>query len=130
MTALCILFALAFFVLLLSRIHFHFSFNLTISRDPKFNSRKPTGSGGAKRRVEISGEVPSGVRSIDQCLQAARKQAESELEAARKHAESDLCSALVNLGVKRQKAVEVAKKAMQQADDFDSRLKWAVRNAA
>ena len=117
MTAVCILFALAFCVLLLSRLHFHFSFNLTISRDPKVNSRKPMRSGEAKR-AEFPGEGKPPVRSIRPTDDPGR------------HAESGLCSALVNLGVKRQKAVEVAKKAMQQANNFDSRLKWAVRNAA
>jgi hypothetical protein len=55
--------------LFFSRIHFHFSFNLTVSRDPKFNSKLKTlstGSREAKRRgSNTSGEVEApAVRSI------------------------------------------------------------------
>ena len=112
--------------LFFSRVHFHFSYNLTISRDPKVNSTRkgPTGSG-RPRPVEISGEVPPAVRSIRQSGDVS-----GVLEAARRSAEADLASALVNLGVGRQKAAEVAKRAMGQAGDFDTRMRWAIQHAA
>jgi hypothetical protein len=53
------------------------------------------------------------------------------LEAARLSAEVDLCSALINLGCGKLKALEVAKRAMiEGGKDFDSRLKWAIQKAA
>jgi Holliday junction resolvasome RuvABC DNA-binding subunit len=62
------------------------------------------------RAGKTSGEARPAVRSI------------SELQ------ESELVSALVNLGCRKEKAQEVARKA--QGSDFDSRLKWAIQNAA
>lgn len=111
MTVLCVLLAIAFAGLLLSRIHFHFSFNLTISRDPKFNStrKSPTGSRGRS----AGGAVTSPAVPI--------RPSQEEL---------DIVSALVNLGCEKSKAPMVASAAMKQGKDFDSRVKWAVQNAA
>lgn len=124
--AIIIILTLSLGALLFSRIHFHFSFNLTISRDSKFNSRLktlPTGSREAKRR-EGTVEGSPAVRSIrDSSVTSA-------IEAAKRSAEADLSSALVNLGCRKEKADMVAKQAMEQGKDFDSRLKWALSNAA
>jgi hypothetical protein len=123
--AIIIALTLSLGALLFSRIHFHFSFNLTISRDSKFNSRlktPPMGSREVKRR-----EVPRlpAVRSIrDSSVTGA-------IESAKRSAEADLSSALVNLGCEGKKAAGVAKRAMLEGGkDFDSRLKWALANAA
>jgi hypothetical protein len=98
MTALAVFCALAFFALLVSRVHFHFSFNLTISR------RGSTGQ-----------------------IHASRSRAKIR----RAEGGSDqVASALVNLGCKPQKAREVAKKAIEQGKDFESRVRWAIQNAA
>ena len=107
MTALCIVLALAFFGLLFSRVHFHFSFNLTMSRQAGIATQR---SKPGKPRRELS-SVPPAVRSIDK-------------------AESDILSALLNLGCQKEKARQVAQRAMGQGKDFDGRLQWALRNAA
>ena len=44
--------------------------------------------------------------------------------------ESDIASALVNLGAKREKAKAVAHQAIEKGSDWDSRMKWALQNAA
>jgi hypothetical protein len=113
--------------LFFSRLHFHFSFNLTISRSLKFNAPTRAGDREAKRQAgNLGGGTPSAVRSIRQCDDVSRR-----LEAARASAEADLSSALVNLGVTKQKAGEVAKRAIVQGGkDFDSRFRWAIQNAA
>ncbi len=115
--------------LFFSRLHFHFSFNLTISREPKLRHGKigdPVQEREAKRQAGNLGGTPSAVRSIRQCDDVSKR-----LEAARASAEADLSSALVNLGVTKQKAAEVAKKAIVQGGkDFDGRLRWAIQNAA
>ena len=72
--AIIFVLAAALVGLLLSRIHFHFSFNLTISRDPKVNPRKPIGVREAKRRAEIPGEVPS-ARSLHRSISSDREKA-------------------------------------------------------
>jgi len=112
MTALCALLVCAFVALLFSRIHFHFSFNLTVSRDPKVNSTRKSSTGSGKRRAEISGEVPPAV--------AIRPSQD----------EADLASALLNLGCEKKKALDVARSAMFHGQDFDTRIKWAMQNAA
>src|ERR1700735_3372916 len=100
--AIIIILTLSLGALLFSRIHFHFSFNLTISRDSKFNSRlktPPTGSREAKRREKPR---PPAVRSIrDSSVTSA-------IEAARRSAEADLSSALINLGCRKERADMVA----------------------
>jgi hypothetical protein len=128
MTALAILFALAFLALLISRIHFHFSFNLTISRSDRLTpgNRKSMAIGRDARRENAAlpkVEAPA-VRSISD------PGVTRTLEAARRSAEADIVSSLVNLGCDRQKAREVAKRAMEQGKDFDTRIKWAIQNAA
>jgi hypothetical protein len=78
-----------------------------------------------KAAGQISGEVGPAVRSIRQ-----RDDVSKRLQTAEKAVESDLSSALIGLGCDKQKAREVAKKAIVQAPDFDSRLRWAIQNAA
>jgi hypothetical protein len=127
--AIMIVLTLSLGALLFSRIHFHFSFNLTISRDSKFNSRlktPPSGSGKTRRENAALPKVEApAVRSIrDSSVTSA-------IEAARRSAEADLSSALINLGCRKEKAESVAKRAMVEGGkDFDSRLKWALTNAA
>lgn len=126
MIGLCIVLALAFMGLLFSRIHFHFSFNLSISRQAGIDTQRS--KSGKVRRVCASPlqSRPKGlaVRSIsDPSVTAA-------LKSAADRAEKDLISALVGLGCEKGKALQVAKRAMRQSSDFDSRLKWAVQNAA
>ena len=132
MTALAILFALAFFTLLLSRVHFHFSFNLTISRSSlkgPATIANPAGERARGRRRDPAvtmeaAETASQVRSIrDSGVQKT-------LETARAVAEGEVASALVNLGCDKQKAREVARKAIEQGKDFESRVRWAIQNAA
>lgn len=114
--------ALAFFGLLFSRLHFHFSFNLTISRSPKM-TRKGNMSRDREAGREVSSVTPA-VRSIrDSSVTAA-------LKAASDRAESDIRSALLNLGCEKGKASDVARKAMGQGKDFTTRLQWAIQNAA
>jgi len=117
------LLATAFLSLLISRIHFHFGFTLTISRSPKTTrkgnmSREPE----AKRRATTS-EAPA-VRSIQD------RGVTKALETASASIEADLTSALQNLGCDRKKAQQLAKLAMVHASDFDGRLKWAIWMAA
>jgi hypothetical protein len=128
--------------LLFSRIHFHFTFSLDVSRSSRLHSanRNPSdfrrerkaavGSrpvqmamGTTGKQAGVSGGAPA-VRSIsDTGVTKA-------LEAARKAAEGDLVSALLNLGCDRQKAQKLAKDAMTQGEDFDSRVRWAMQHAA
>jgi hypothetical protein len=138
MTALAILFALAFFALLLSRVHFHFSFNLTISKaqtlrpsSAKTSKGQDGLSGGARRLsfpAQSSRDRDSRERPAIQSIRDAGVQ--KTLDAARAVAEGEVASALVNLGCKPQKAREVAKKAIEQGKDFESRVRWAIQNAA
>lgn len=141
MAALCIVLALALVGLLFSRIHFHFSFRVDFTRSSRLHSasrdrvrqqlsprREGLGSQMAmgtagSMKAGTSGEAPA-VRSISD------RGVTKALEAARFAAECDLSSALVNLGVARQKARELAKRAMPEGEDFDSRFKWAVQHAA
>jgi len=68
---------------------------------------------------------PAGVPTIRHHSDVSRA-----LQAAQDKAEADIASALENLGVGRQKAQNIARDAMQQASDFDARLKWAIGKAA
>jgi len=68
---------------------------------------------------------PAGVPTIRHHSDVSRA-----LQAAQDKAEADIASALENLGVGRQKAQNIARDAMQQANDFDARLKWAIGKAA
>ena len=123
MTVLCVLLALSLGALLFSRIHFHFSFNLTISRSNDAHVDR-AGLRARKARREGTVEGSPAVRSIrDSSVTSA-------IEAARRSAEADLSSALINLGCRKEKADSVAKQAMEQGKDFDTRLKWALSNAA
>jgi hypothetical protein len=120
--------AIAFLALLISRIHFHFSFDLTISRRGATDTT-PLGASRAtirreRERAACPGEALPAIHSIQD------RGVTKALETASASAEADLASALVNLGCKRPKACVIAKLAMQQASDFDGRLKWAIRQAA
>jgi hypothetical protein len=117
MTALCILLALSLGALLFSRIHFHFSFDLTISK----SALLPPAAGAPRK----SNAVRSGGTSPNKSVAVIR-----DSSAARRSAEADLSSALINLGCEGKKAQSVAKQAMEQGKDFDTRLKWALSNAA
>jgi hypothetical protein len=116
--------------LFFSRLHFHFSFNLSISRRgatelihasssrAKIRRGKPTAG-------EISGEVTPAVRSIRQADDVSKR-----LQVAKDKAESDIFSALLNLGCEKGKAQNIARSAMGEGKDFTSRLTWAVQHAA
>ena len=112
MTVVAVLLALTLMALLFSRIHFHFSFSLRLER-PTARKSKPMATRREAKRRELCSVVPA-VRSIS----------ESD------RAESDIRSALLNLGCEKGKAIQVAQMAMGQGKDFDSRLQWALRNAA
>ncbi len=117
------LLSIALVALLVSRIHFHFSFSFTISRSAKAPLTVP---GKKRTAAKIPGEESRpAVRSIRQ-----HEDVTKVLKAAQDSVEADLTSALVNLGCALPKASQVAKKAMAEGKDFDSRLQWAVRNAA
>jgi len=134
MLALCIILAALLIVLLFSRIHFHFRFTLQVRRESGSRRERPTprstsGLSVATRLDDKRGGVMPGEAASPRLVQDPS--VSRALEAARESCEADLASALMNLGVKGQKAKEVAKKAiMEGGQDFDSRLKWALRNAA
>jgi len=117
--------------LFFSRLHFHFSFNLTISRRGATEPNHASSSRATIRRVakqtagEISGEVPPAVRSIRQADDVSKR-----LQQAKDRAESDIFSALLNLGCEKGKAQNIARSAMGQGKDFDTRLTWALQHAA
>jgi hypothetical protein len=113
--------------LFFSRIHFHFSFNLTISRQGRPTAVK---SMAAKREAKRRGNNTSGEVEAPAVRSISDRGVTKALEAAKSSVEADLYSALLNLGCKAQKAREVASKAILQAPDFDGRLKWAIQNAA
>jgi hypothetical protein len=117
MTAIAVLFATAFVILLVVRVHFHFSFNVTISRR------------GADQKAKIRRGIGGGWPSPPPVL-SIKDSGVTKALAARAVAEEEVCSALLNLGCAKQKAREVAKLAIEQGKDFDSRLRWAIRNAA
>jgi hypothetical protein len=127
MTALAILFALAFFALLVSRVHFHFSFNLTISRRGATEQIHASRSRAKIRRAEGGSDLERSLPAVQSIRDSG---VQKTLEAARAVAEGEVASALVNLGCKPQKAREVAKKAIEQGKDFESRVRWAIQNAA
>jgi hypothetical protein len=125
--------------LLFSRIHFHFSFSVDLTKSsrlhsaPKPRRERETRSSEVSRSMAMgtagkeagdSGGAPA-VRSIRQYDDVSKR-----LEAARRTAEGDISSALANLGMPAQKARELAKKAMEQGEDFDARIKWAMANVA
>jgi hypothetical protein len=136
--AIIIALSIALVGLFFSRIHFHFSFRVDMTRSSRLHSasrhgreeasvsvRRPQmamGTAGS-RKAGTSGEAPA-IRSISD------KGVTKALEAAKHAAECDVSSALVNLGCERQKARELAKQAMEQGEDFDSRIKWAISRAA
>lgn len=112
--------------LFFSRIHFHFSFNLSISK----SSAKSGGNAGCRlrpnggdrsrkvRRASLNSRGDGGVPVV------------RSIEAVGNVQEAELISALVNLGCPRQKSQELAKEAIGKGSDFDSRIKWALQNAA
>jgi hypothetical protein len=110
----------AFVVLLFSRVHFHFHFTFGMQVTRK-TSRKAR-----PRPVEISGEVPPAARSIRQ----ERDVYFNSTDTARSRAAAEITSALINLGMPQAKARKLAEKAMEQGRDFDSRIRWAMQNAA
>lgn len=54
----------------------------------------------------------------------------SDSNSGRAEEKSDIASALRNLGCKKEKAQSVAHQAIGKGTDWDSRLKWALQNAA
>jgi hypothetical protein len=100
----------AFAGLLVSRIHFHFSFNLQVSRSKEGHVVRPVLRGGKRGVRAVTVPPPVSIRPSQD--------------------EADLVSALLNLGCEKGKALKVARAAMGQGVDFDSRVKWAVQNAA
>jgi len=111
----------AFVILLFSRVHFHFhfTFGMQVTRKPSRKAARP-------RPVEISGEVPPAARSIRQ----ERDIYFNDTDTARSRAAAEITSALINLGMPQAKARKLAEKAMEQGRDFDSRIRWAMQNAA
>ena len=117
---------IAFAGLLVSRIHFHFSFNLTISRRGAETVRSRKGGGRSPQqrgsfdtnanRATIQREKTAGILQVP----AVRSSQD----------EADLVSALLNLGCEKGTALKVAKAAMAQGQTFDSRFLWAVQNVA
>jgi hypothetical protein len=159
--AIIIILTLSLGALLFSRIHFHFSFNLTISRSEKAIVRQQSGKArrenaalpkveapavrhsltepatmanlADERTTERRGDpgVTSGFQSKSRLRSIRDSGVTSAIEAAKRSAEADLSSALINLGCRKEKAESVAKRAMVEGGkDFDSRLKWALANAA
>lgn len=121
--AIIIALTLSLGALLFSRIHFHFSFNLTMSK----SALLPPAAGAPRK----SNAVRSGETSPNKSVSVIRDSSvASAIEAAKRSAEADLSSALINLGCEGKKAQSVAKQAMEQGKDFDTRLKWALSNAA
>lgn len=127
MTALCILLAGALLGLLISRVHFHFHFTLQVSRSPKATQ---TGNTNRERRKETRPAANLGGGSRPAVRSIADPAVTSAIDTAKQRAEDDLISALVNLGCKPGKALQIASQAMKQADDFDGRLRWAIQKAA
>lgn len=114
----------AFAGLLVSRIHFHFSFNLQVSRSQTLRPSSAKTSKGQVRPVAGS----STPRPFPQETGTAGRDRLRSIRPSQD--EADLVSALLNLGCEKGKALKVAKAAMGQGGDFDSRVKWAVQNAA
>ena len=141
MTVLCIILALALVGLFFSRIHFHFTFGVDLTRSSRLHSAARPLRRGSDGRERKPGLAP---RSAHMAMGTAGKEAgvsggapavrtitrEFALQSARDASERDLCSALVNLGMDKKKAVSIAKAAMVEGEDFDSRFQWAVKNAA
>jgi hypothetical protein len=123
---LIFLLASALVGLFFSRMHFHFSFNFTISRSAKAPLNVP---GKARTAGKILGEESRpAVRSISH--QERMKSMQAAFVPSGNKQESDLISALMNLGCEKGKALKLAKQAIGQAPDFEGRVKWALQNAA
>jgi hypothetical protein len=118
---------IALVALLVSRVHFHFSFNLTISRRGATEQIHASRSRAKIRRAEGGSDLGRSLPAVQSIRDSG---VQKTLEAARAVAEGEVASALVNLGCKPQKAREVAKKAIEQGKDFESRVRWAIQNAA
>ena len=114
----------AFVALLFSRIHFHFSFNLTISR------RGDTEHGGSRGSVLASSRSKIRRGKADGAADVPRDVSDAIRSIQPSQDEADLASALLNLGCEKKKALDVARSAMFHGQDFDTRIKWAMQNAA
>ena len=131
--------------LFFSRIHFHFTFRLDLTRSNRLHSASGKGGRELPGRREDKAGVTS--RSPHMAMGTVGKEAgvpgtapavrsisdpdvTKALQAARTAAEGDIASALQNLGYDRLKARKLAGQAMLQGEDFDSRVKWAIKHAA
>lgn len=135
--AIIITLSIALVGLLFSRIHFHFSFRVDFTRSSRLHSAPVTrresafASGRSQMAMGTAGSMKAGTSGEAPAVRSISDRGVTKaLEAARFAAECDLSSALVNLGVTRQKARELAKAAMPEGEDFDSRFKWAIARAA
>lgn len=129
---------IAFVALLGSRVHFHFSLNLTISRrgaetvlsrkggvrDPRQRDSFDANANRATIRREPVRSLASGADRQQKAGKVSGEASPSQL--------ADLKSALVNLGCRKQQAAAIAARAIESAPDadFDVLLKWAIREAA
>lgn len=117
----------ALLALFFSRLHFHFHFTLELSRESRSRWKVP-----AIRHEETKREPKAA--PIHPGEGGSRRPVISRSDAmvlVRTQCEKDLSSALVNLGVDKQKAGKLAKQALLEGgEDFDSRIKWAVQHAA
>lgn len=115
----------AFVALLFSRIHFHFSFNLTVSRKAETErSRK-----GGGRTPQQRGRLDTNANRATIREKAAGTSVPA-VAIRPSQDEADLASALLNLGCEKKKALDVARSAMFHGQDFDTRFRWAMQNAA
>ena len=107
--------ATALFVVLRFRVHIHVTYQSPGRQGGKVSAIAASRPKRQQRAGEISGEV-----SPPQLASASKEQI------------AELASALVNLGCKRQRAREIASRALELAPeaDFDALLKWAIREAA
>ena len=117
----------ALIVLFFSRIHFTFSLNISRRERPAPNSGRHMATRGQRGgRIHEGGDV----RPISHERTMRQLTAEFQPNEMSQRDETQIISALVNLGCNQQKARGVAQRAIRQGSDFDSSLKWALRNAA
>src|ERR1700689_456818 len=141
--AIIIALTLALGTLLVSRIHFHFSFNLAVTRsaaqsgDNAGYRLRPNGRGDRSRNSSVLPPETAGAWNSPRSGGTSPNKSSSirdlgvtkALEAASHRAELDIASALVNLGCQSQRAQNIARDAMGEAKDFDGRLRWAIGKA-
>ena len=103
---LVLILSAALIYLLCRRVHFHFSFKLSVTESPKLRVANP----------------PS----------AARKERPAPVAAAPAvpMPNPDIVSALVNLGTKTTRAREIALKVCRSSKDFDVQLREAIKLAS